>query len=111
MTNLKFRPITNEEYPILKDFLYHAVYLPPGAEPVPYELIYEPEIFVYVKDFGRKDDCGIVAELDGTIVGAAWTRIIPGYGHIDDQTPELAISVLPDWRGKGIGSKIMEHLF
>jgi len=111
MINLKIRPILDNEYPVLEDFLYHAIFLPLGVKPLPREIIFEPEIFVYIKDFGGKDDCGVVAEQDGKIVGAAWTRIIPAYGHIDDKTPELAISVLPNMRGQGIGSKMMKSLF
>jgi len=111
MRNLKIRQILKEEYPILEDFLYNAIFLPPDAEPVPREIIFEPEIFVYVKDFGGKDDCGVVAEQDGKIIGAAWTRIIPAYGNIDNETPELAISVLPNYRGKGIGNEMMQSLF
>ena len=109
--NLKIRKIKISEYPILEEFVYHATFLPSGVEPLPREAIFEPNIFVYIKDFGGKDDCGIVVEQEGKIIGAAWTRIIPAYGHIDDKTPELAISVLPNYRGQGIGSKIMENLF
>jgi ribosomal protein S18 acetylase RimI-like enzyme len=111
MEKLVIRPISSDEYPVLEDFLYHAIFLPPGVEPLPREIVFDPEIRVYIKDFGGKDDCGVIAEQDGQIVGAAWTRIIPAYGHVDDQTPELAISVLPDWRGQGIGSKMMKCLF
>ncbi|MDR0794942.1 MAG: GNAT family N-acetyltransferase [Tannerella sp.] len=111
MSDLQIRQIQEEEYPILEDFLYNAIFLPPDAEPVPREIIYKPEIFVYVKDFGDKDDYGVVAEQDGQIIGAAWTRIIPSYGHVDNETPELAISVLPNFRGKGIGSEMMQSLF
>jgi len=111
MTNLKIRSIVSADYPVLEDFLYHAIFLPPGVKPLPREIIYTPEIFIYIKDFGGKNDCGIVAELDGKIIGAAWTRIIPAYGHVDNKTPELAISVLPDWRGKGVGSEMMKNLF
>ena len=111
MNNLKIRPIQPQEYPVLEDFLYNAIFLLPDAEPVPREIIFEPEIFIYIKDFGNKDDCGVVAEENGKIVGAAWTRIIPAYGHIDDKTPELAISVLPEWRGKSIGTQMMNFLF
>ena len=95
----------------MEDFLYHAIYIPPGEENPPHELIFDPEIYVYIKDFGGKDDCGVVAEQDGKTVGAAWTRIIPAYGNIDDKTPELAISVLPEYRGKGIGTALMAYLF
>jgi ribosomal protein S18 acetylase RimI-like enzyme len=111
MNNLKIRQICPQEYPLLEDFLYHAIYLPPDAEPVSRDIIFDPEIYIYVKDFGGKDDCGVVAEMDGKIVGSAWTRIIPAYGHIDNQTPELAISVLPEWRGKEIGTQLMTYLF
>ena len=111
MNNLETRLILDCEYPILEDFLYHAIFLPAGVEPPSREIIFEPKIFEYIKDFGGKDDCGVVAEQNGKIVGAAWTRIIPAYGHIDDKTPELAISVLPHCRGRGIGSEIMKSLF
>ena len=109
--NLKIRQIEVSEYSVLEEFGYHALFLPPGVKPPPREVIYEPNIYVYIKDFGGKDDCGVVAEHVGKIIGAAWTRIIPAYGHIDDKTPELAISVLPNCRERGIGSKIMEYLF
>ena len=105
------REITKDEYHLLEDFLYHAIYLPPGTAPPERKIIYEPEIFMYVKGFGGKDDCGVVAEKDGRIVGAAWTRIIPAYGNIDDETPELAISILPEYRGQSIGTDLMVFLF
>ena len=105
------REITPNEYPILETFLYEAIHIPPGKSPVPWEMIYLPEIFVYIKDFGKKDDMCLVAEHDSVIVGAAWTRIIPAYGHIDDQTPELAISILPEYRGQGVGAELLSRLF
>ena len=107
----KIRPIQSDEYPILEDFLYHAIFVPKGEKLPPREVIFEPKIFIYIKDFGGENDCGVVAELEGKIVGAAWTRIIPAYGNIDKKTPELAISVLPKWRGHGIGSQMMKKLF
>ena len=109
--NLKIRQIEVSEYSVLEEFVYNALFLPPGVKPPPHEVIYEPNIYVYIKDFGGKDDCGVVTEQDGKIIGAAWTRIIPAYGHIDDKTPELAISVLPNCRERGIGGKMMEYLF
>jgi len=109
--NLTIRSILESEYLILENFLYHAIFIPPGEEFPPREIIFEPEIYVYIKGFGKADDCGVVAELDGKIVGAAWTRIIPAYGNIDENTPELAISVLLEYRGHGIGASLMTYLF
>jgi len=111
MNNLIIRPILECEYPVLEDFLYQAIFLPQGVELLPREIIFDPKIYMYIKDFGGKNDCGVVAEQSGKIIGAAWTRIIPAYGHVDDKTPELSISILPDCRGQGIGSKMMKKLF
>ena len=109
--SINIRPIKESEYPLLEDFLYNAIFLPPGTEPPPREIIFEPEIYIYIKEFGVENDCGVVAEQEGKIIGAAWTRIIPAYGHIDNDTPELAISVLSEYRNQGIGTMLMERLF
>ncbi|MCL2531149.1 MAG: GNAT family N-acetyltransferase [Oscillospiraceae bacterium] len=108
----EIRSLMQADYLWLEEFLYQAIYVAPGEEWPPREVIFEPEIYVYIKDFGSLPaDCGTLAELDGEIVGMAWARIIPAYGNIDDNTPELAISVLPAHRGQGIGAALMEKLF
>ena len=105
------RPIEKSEYAILEEFLYNAIFLSPGTKLPPKEIIFEPNIFIYIKDFGGKDDTCVVAEQNGKIVGAAWARIIGAYGHVDNETPELAVSILPEFRGGGVGSNLMEKLF
>jgi len=110
-TPIIIREITAADYPLLEEYLYRAIFLPPGVAPPPFEIVFTPEIFIYIKDFGGKDDCGVVAEIDGEIVGVAWTRIIPAYGHIDNDTPELAISVLPENRNRGVGTMLLMRLF
>ena len=106
------RRLETGDYPFLQEFLYQAIFIPPG-EPAPdRSLLSDPEISVYIDGFGHQlGDLGVIAESDGRPVGAAWARRIPGYGHIDADTPELAISVLPEFRGLGVGTKLMEALF
>ena len=97
--DINVREIAKTEYPLSEDFLYNAIFLPPGTEPPPREIIFEPDVFIYIDSFGDKPgDLGVVAENDGKIIGAAWTRIIPAYGHIDNDTPELVTSVLSEYR-------------
>jgi len=108
---IQVREIAEAEYPLLEDFLYNAIFIPQGEKSSPHEIIYKPEIYVYIKGFGLETDCGVVADSNGKIIGAAWTRIIPAYGHIADDTPELAISVLPEHRGRGVGTMLMNRLF
>ena len=47
-------------------------------------------------------------------MGAVWLRLLKGeaggYGYVDDRTPELGIAVLPDYRGQGIGTRLLEQL-
>jgi len=108
----KVRVMRKSDYGCLPEFLYQAIYIPEGEELPPRSIINEPEIFVYVNDFGTQPgDLGVIAEQNGQIIGAAWTRIIPAYGHIDESTPELAISMLPEFRGYGIGTNLMKKLF
>lgn len=106
----QIREIRQEEYAILDEFLYEAIFIPKGVEAPPRSIIKQPELQVYVSDFGKKDDCCLVAEVDGKIIGAAWTRIMNDYGHVDDTIPSCAISLYKDFRGQGIGTSLMEAM-
>lgn len=102
------RHLKSNEVSLLDEFLYQAIFIPEGAVPPPREIIRQPELQLYVEDFGmKKGDLCLVAEIERQIVGTVWTRIIKDYGHIDDKTPSLAISILPDYRAKGIGTSLM----
>lgn len=109
--NAVFRRMFPHEYCMLEDFLYEAIFIPEGVEPPSYDIIYLPELYMYIEDFGSKaSDLAVVAEVDGIIIGAAWARIMMDYGHIDDQTPSLSISLHPNFRGQGIGTKLWKTL-
>ena len=43
-------------------------------------------------------------------MGAVWVRIMNDYGHIDDETPSLAISLYDEYRSLGIGTALMEAM-
>ena len=108
----KIRKIEDSEYGVLEDFLYEAIFIPPGMQAPPREIINSPELQVYITDFGKKmGDTAIVAEADGgSIIGAVWARIMEDYGHIDDETPSLAISIYKEYRNHGIGRALMEKI-
>lgn len=104
------REMTAQEYPLLDDFLYEAIFVPEGVEPPSKSIITAPELQIYVKDFGTsKDDFSLVAEVENKIIGAVWVRIMNDYGHIDDKTPSLAISLYKKYRGQGIGSSLIKE--
>lgn len=96
---------------LLDDFLYEAIFVPEGTNPPPKSIIKEPELQVYVENFGsRKGDMALVAEVEDKIVGAVWVRIMKDYGHVDDDTPSFAISLYKDYGGYGIGTDLMLHM-
>lgn len=107
----EIRDIRPEEIPVLDDFLYEAIFIPEGFPEPPRSIIENEDLQVYVRDFGKKaDDRCLVAEVDGKIVGAVWARIMDDYGHIDNQTPSLAISLYKDYRNRGIGTQLMRRM-
>ena len=109
--DVTIRKMQKQEYPALDNFLYEAIFIPEGTEPPPKTIIASPELQVYVEHFGElKDDWGLVAEVDDMIVGAVWVRIMNDYGHIDDETPSLAISLYKEYRGFGIGTAMMKEI-
>lgn len=109
--NYNIRKIRESEYSILNDFLYEAIFIPEGVEAPPRNIINQPELQVYVTDFGKqKGDFCLVAEVDEKIVGAVWVRIMNDYGHIDNETPSFAISLYPEYRNKGIGTALMKSM-
>jgi ribosomal protein S18 acetylase RimI-like enzyme len=108
---LIIREIKKDEYKILDDFIYEAIFIPEGVEKPPKDIIYNEDLQVYIKDFGKsKDDNCLVAEYSGRIVGACWTRIMNDYGHVDDETPSFAISLYEEYRGRGIGTELMRQM-
>lgn len=105
------RELKECEYSILSDFLYEAVFIPEGATPPDKSIITLPELQIYIKDFGNsKHDKALIAEVDGNIVGAIWARIMNDYGHIDENTPSLAMSVFKAYRGIGIGTSLLMQM-
>ena len=105
------RDIKPDEIPVLEDFLYEAIFIPEGVPAPPRSIIGNEDLQVYIQDFGESsDDRCLVAEVDGKIVGAVWTRIMDDYGHIDDQTPSLAISLYKEYRGQGIGTELLRRM-
>jgi GNAT superfamily N-acetyltransferase len=94
----------------LRDMLHHAYYWRernPDDGPGPAAR--------YVKGWGRPGDTALIAVDDAFPVGAAWYRLfrrdLPGYGFVDEETPELAIAVVPSRRGRGIGDALVEALW
>lgn len=109
------RPLTPSDQPFLWEMLYQSLYVSEGTEPFERSIINDPEIAKYVKGWGRENDAGFIAvDEDGRPLGAIWMRLFKGeergYGYVDEQTPEIGMAVLPKYRGRGLGTKLLSQL-
>ena len=95
MKEIIVRRMKTEEYSLLKEFTYMAIYVPHGVKMPPKSIVEQPALKIYYQ------------ESDNKIVGAVWTRIVNDFGHIDDDVPSLAIAVSKESRGNGIGTRLL----
>ena len=112
---MNIRPATHDDDGFLREMLYEAA---AWNSDWPRErmiaALADPMLERYHRDWGRDGDAGVIAELDREPVGAAWYRLFtaeePGYGFVDEKTPELGIAVSPLYRRKGIGETLLRAL-
>jgi ribosomal protein S18 acetylase RimI-like enzyme len=109
------RPATRDDAEFLVEMLVAAVNWRPDRKLTRAEIMAVPKNAGYVDGWGRPDDVGVVAlEPDGTRIGAAWVRFRtaddPGYGYVSDDVPELAIAVVGERRGQGVGRALVPAL-
>lgn len=112
--NFKIREIAPTEIPHLENFLYDAIFIPEGVKKPDKTIIKIPELDTYIKNFGKKTDHCLVAEAEGILIGAVWSRIFPenekGFGFVDSETPELCMSVIEKFRKNGIGTRLFKSI-
>jgi ribosomal protein S18 acetylase RimI-like enzyme len=107
--NFVIRPLRLEDELIVWEMLRYA-----SHESSIESVQQQPYLARYALDWGRIGDVGYVASSNGSPIGAAWLRLWlgedKGFGYIKDEIPELAIAVLPDYRGQGTGTKLLTKI-
>jgi GNAT superfamily N-acetyltransferase len=105
------REMAIEETSFLEEMLFQAIFIPEGSPKLDKTIIFQPFLYHYIQDFGKKQDLALVAENEGKLVGAIWIRLFSeaqkGYGFVDADTPELSMAIGPDFRNQGIGSQLL----
>lgn len=108
MSDAAIRKGSPADVPFMRSMLAHAYGWRVNA------LDAEIPLTRYVDNWGREGDLGLIATEGGHRIGAAWFRIFragePGNGFVDEQTPELTISVVPSRRRHGVGKELLDAL-
>ncbi len=106
MINYKIVDLTDKDESIVWEMLVYA-----AQQPTIEDVQTQDYLARYAMNWGRGGDRGFVAKTDVRSIGAAWLRLWlnddKGFGYIDDSIPELAIAVLPEYRGQGIGTELL----
>lgn len=95
--------------------LYEAAGPEPGEPDPGLEVVVSTGVAArYLEDWGRRGDAALIAEEKAQPLGAAWYRLFaadqPGWGFIDEHIPEVALAVVEEHRGRGVGRALMNAL-
>lgn len=112
---LEIREIRSAEHAFLYEMLYEAIYVPAGEAKLSREIVREPHLSKYVEDFGRRGDVALVLCSDDLLIGAIWARVFSNedssYGFVDENTPEISMAIVEDFRGRRAGTMMLEKMF
>ena len=107
------REMEKHEIPLLEEFFIRP-YLFRREGKTRREILKLPEIQVYINDFGKETDHCLVACKENLVIGAVWSRQFPenekGFGFVDSDTPEIAMSVLQSYRKQGVGTLLLKAM-
>ncbi len=115
MRDVVTRVATAGDAAFLEDMLVEAANWPSHPDRSREETLSDPAVAHYVDGWPRATDMGVVA-LEGQerAIGAAWLRFFPesdpAYGFVRADIPELAIGVVSDRRGQGVGRALLRAL-
>jgi ribosomal protein S18 acetylase RimI-like enzyme len=111
---ITLRQATADDELFLWTMLFEAANMTQDGASSPEPAKADPYLAQYVVDWGREGDLGVIAELQGKSVGAAWIRLLTDTAHsyprAEPGAPELAIAVRPDQAGRGVGGAMLARL-
>jgi ribosomal protein S18 acetylase RimI-like enzyme len=110
------RPVLASDEPFLWQMLFYAAHMHEEPGKTVTDARQNPELAKYVVNWGRPGDLGFIATHGdtGESLGAVWVRLYVGddkaYSPTSDDTPELAMAVLPDYIRRGIGTRLLQQI-
>jgi len=117
MHNCRIRIGTVGDLPFLKKMLYEAVFWDPVVKRLSMDKFFAiPDIakISYQWDKRSGDFSLIAVDEQKKSIGAVWYRFWKAenhsYGYVDDNIPELGMAVIKDYRGKGIGTELVNKI-
>lgn len=111
MKHYTIKHVNTLEHRILQNFLYEALFQPDPKNLFPFSIVETAELNKYIDKFVQLIGDYAIASYNGeNPIGLVWVRHVEGYGHVDSITPELNISILAPYHGKGIGRTLLQSM-
>jgi GNAT superfamily N-acetyltransferase len=113
LRDVNVRPLRTSNVEFLKEMVFLSLFKETGL--FDREILENKDIAKYYKAWDSKKEIGFIARYNDKDIGAIWCRKFPffdqGYGYVEDNIPEMGIAVFPEYRGRGLGQLLMDHLF
>jgi ribosomal protein S18 acetylase RimI-like enzyme len=113
LRDVTIRPLRTSNVDFLKEMVFLSLFKESGL--FDREILETKEISKYYRNWDSKKEIGFIARYNDKDIGAIWCRKFPffdqGYGYVEDNIPEMGIAVYPEYRGRGLGQLLMNHLF
>lgn len=111
--NVTMRPLHGQDEPILtRATLGNMNWC--GERFTERDVTTRPEFRHYTQLELARGDFGFVAEQDSEVRGVVWAQFLPaadpGYGFLDEATPEASLWVRDDSRSEGVGRQLLRRL-
>jgi ribosomal protein S18 acetylase RimI-like enzyme len=116
VAGVTLREAVAADEPFLCAMLFYAANMAADGASSADEAREHPYLAKFLRGWGRPGDLGVIAldRAQERPVGAAWVRHLvgaeKGYPAVDDAYPELAIAVLPERVGQGLGGALLGRL-
>lgn len=113
MNDVTLRPLTGVDAPLLEAATLGNVNWS-GERFTMADVRNNPALVHYTHTSGQRGDFGVVADGDSSPAGVAWALYLPaddpGFGFVDEQTPEISLWVAAPHRGRGLGRRLLSSL-
>jgi ribosomal protein S18 acetylase RimI-like enzyme len=108
--NITFKELKKKDVELHKEFIYVALWDSPDETRRSRSVLSTPKVEAYYINWGQPNDVGLIAYYDGLAAGLIQLRVKESITKEYAEYPELAIAVLPQYQGRGIGNLMYSKL-
>jgi len=107
---ITYKELNKSDIELHKELIYVALWDSPDEPRRSRTVLSTPKVEAYYINWGQPNDVGFIAYVDGVTAGFIQLRVKESITKEYADYPELAIAVLPQYQGRGIGKLMYSKL-